>query len=66
MMSVFEDGTTLGLYRDRERTVAEIAKFSAKDAEAYRELSRPGRGLDADAHRRRSTRRRLRWAPPTP
>ena len=30
MMSVFQDGTTLGLYRDRERTVAEIAKFSAR------------------------------------
>jgi phytoene dehydrogenase-like protein len=39
MMSVFEDGTTLGLYRDRERTCAEIAKFSAKDAEAYRWLA---------------------------
>jgi len=39
MMSVFEDGTTLGLYRDRERTCAEIAKFSAKDAEAYRRLA---------------------------
>ena len=36
MMSVFEDGTTLGMYRDRERTVADIAKFSKKDAEAYR------------------------------
>src|SRR3970040_313600 len=36
MMSVFEDGTTLGLYRDRERTCAEIAKFSKHDAEAYR------------------------------
>jgi len=39
MMSVFEDGTTLGLYRDRERTCAEIAKYSAKDAEAYRWLA---------------------------
>src|SRR6185312_10892697 len=39
MMSVFEDGTTLGLYRDRERTCAEIAKFSQKDAEAYRKLA---------------------------
>lgn len=39
MMSVFEDGTTLGLYRDRERTCAEIAKFSARDAEAYRWLA---------------------------
>ena len=36
MMSVFEDGQTLGLFRDRERTCAEIAKFSKKDADAYR------------------------------
>jgi phytoene dehydrogenase-like protein len=39
MMSVFEDGTTLSLYRDRERTCAEIAKFSKKDAESYRKLA---------------------------
>jgi phytoene dehydrogenase-like protein len=39
MMSVFEDGTTLGLYRDRERTCAEIAKFSKRDADAYRWLA---------------------------
>src|ERR1700743_690419 len=39
MMSVFEDGQTLGLYRDRERSVAEIAKFSQKDGEAYRRLA---------------------------
>jgi phytoene dehydrogenase-like protein len=39
MMSVFEDGTTLGLYRDRERTYAEIARFSRRDADAYREIS---------------------------
>ncbi|MEJ0040174.1 MAG: NAD(P)/FAD-dependent oxidoreductase [Gammaproteobacteria bacterium] len=39
MMSVFEDGTTLGLYRDRERTCAEIAKFSKKDADSYRKLA---------------------------
>ena len=39
MMSVFEDGTTLGMYRDRERTVADIAKFSKKDAEAFRKLA---------------------------
>lgn len=39
MMSVFEDGTTLGIYRDRERTCAEIARFSAKDAAAFRRLS---------------------------
>ncbi|HEX5418712.1 MAG TPA: NAD(P)/FAD-dependent oxidoreductase [Gammaproteobacteria bacterium] len=39
MMSVFEDGATLGLYRDRERSCAEIAKFSAADAAAYRRLA---------------------------
>jgi phytoene dehydrogenase-like protein len=39
MMSVFEDATTLGLYRDRERTCAEIAKFSKRDADAYRWLA---------------------------
>lgn len=39
MMSIFEDGQTLGLYRDRERTIQEIAKFSKKDAEAYRWLA---------------------------
>ena len=39
MMSVFEDGRTLGLYRDRERTCAEIAQFSTRDADAYRWLA---------------------------
>jgi phytoene dehydrogenase-like protein len=39
MMSVFEDGATLGLYRDREKSVEEIAKFSRKDADAYRWLA---------------------------
>ena len=39
MMSVFEDGTTLKLYRDRERSAAEIAKFSKHDAEAFRRVS---------------------------
>jgi phytoene dehydrogenase-like protein len=39
MMSVFEDGQTLGLYRDREKSVAEIGKFSQRDAEAYRWLA---------------------------
>src|SRR5688572_10683266 len=39
MMSAFEDGTSLALYRDRERTCAEIAKFSPKDADAYRRLA---------------------------
>ena len=35
MMSVFEDGTTLGLYRDRETHRAEIAKFSKRDADTF-------------------------------
>jgi phytoene dehydrogenase-like protein len=39
MMSVFEDGSTLAIHRDRERTCAEIAKFSQRDAEAFRRLS---------------------------
>jgi len=39
MMSVFEDGSTIGLYRDRDKACSEIAKFSKKDAEAYRWLA---------------------------
>ncbi|ANI80183.1 phytoene desaturase family protein [Sphingobium sp. EP60837] len=39
MFSVFEDGTTLGQYRDRNRTAADIAKFSTKDADAYLKLA---------------------------
>jgi phytoene dehydrogenase-like protein len=39
MMSVFEDGSTLKLYRDREKSVAEIAKFSKRDADAFRRVS---------------------------
>src|SRR5471030_2503563 len=39
IMSVFEDGTTLTLYRKRNRTAAEIAKFSKHDAEGYLRLS---------------------------
>ena len=39
MMSVFEDGATLTLYRDRERSVAEIGRWSAHDAAAYRRLA---------------------------
>ena len=37
--SIFEDGETLALHRDRERTCADIARFSAKDADAYRRLA---------------------------
>lgn len=39
LKSIFEDGATLALHRDRERTRAEIAKFSRRDAEAYVRLA---------------------------
>src|SRR6185312_2531599 len=39
MLSIFEDGATLALYRDRERTRADIARFSSRDAEAYVRLA---------------------------
>jgi len=34
-MTVFEDGSTIGLYRDRQKNYQEIARFSQKDAETY-------------------------------
>ncbi|MEP7243713.1 MAG: NAD(P)/FAD-dependent oxidoreductase [Gammaproteobacteria bacterium] len=43
LISVFEDGTTLGVFRDPERTCAEIAKFSFKDAQAFRRISAQAR-----------------------
>jgi phytoene dehydrogenase-like protein len=39
MMSVFEDGRTLKLYRDSARSAASIAQFSQRDAEAFRKVS---------------------------
>jgi phytoene dehydrogenase-like protein len=45
MMSVFQDGSTLALFRDRERSCAEIAKYSKKDAEAYRRLAEQAAGF---------------------
>ncbi len=39
MRSVFEDGSTLTMYRDRERTRTQIAKYSKRDAEAYGRLA---------------------------
>lgn len=38
-MTVFDDGDTLSCYLDLDRTCAEIAKFSAKDADAYRQMA---------------------------
>ncbi len=40
MMSVFEDGATLTLHRDRERSAAEIARYSKHDAESFLRLSK--------------------------
>jgi phytoene dehydrogenase-like protein len=40
MMSVFEDGSTLRLFRDPQKSAAEIAKFSRKDAEAFLRVSK--------------------------
>ena len=34
----FEDGTSLSIWRDIERTAAEFARFSKRDAEAYRQM----------------------------
>ena len=39
MMSVFEDGATLALYRGSERSAQEIARFSPRDAESFRRVS---------------------------
>jgi phytoene dehydrogenase-like protein len=40
MMSVFEDGSTLKLYRDANRSAAGIAKFSKRDAETFLKVSK--------------------------
>ena len=34
-LCVFEDGSTIGLHRDRNKTYQEIAKYSKKDADAF-------------------------------
>jgi phytoene dehydrogenase-like protein len=40
MMSVFEDGRTLKLYRDPQKSAAEIGKFSRRDAETFLKVSK--------------------------
>ena len=40
MMSVWEDGATLPLYRDPARSAQAISQFSARDAETFLEMSR--------------------------
>ncbi len=42
LMSVFPDGQTLALYTNRDKTYAEIARFSQRDAESYLRLSELG------------------------
>jgi phytoene dehydrogenase-like protein len=39
MSSIFEDGATLAMYRDRARTSAEIARYSSRDAASFVRLS---------------------------
>jgi phytoene dehydrogenase-like protein len=39
MRSIFEDGSSIALYRDRRRTHAEIARLSRRDADAYARLA---------------------------
>ncbi len=38
-MTIFDDGDTLACFMDVDRTCADIAKYSAKDAEAYRAMA---------------------------
>src|SRR5215472_16943318 len=38
-MTMFDDGSTLSMYVDLERTCADIARFSEHDADAYRRLA---------------------------
>jgi phytoene dehydrogenase-like protein len=39
---VFEDGATIGLHRDRNKTCQDIAQFSAKDADAFLKFAAVG------------------------
>jgi phytoene dehydrogenase-like protein len=44
-MSVFDDGDTIICFKDLERTCAEIAKFSQKDADQYRKMVKTMEGM---------------------
>lgn len=39
-MTVFDDGDTLACYQSLDKTCAEIAKYSEKDAQAYRDMAK--------------------------
>jgi phytoene dehydrogenase-like protein len=43
--SVFPDGGFIGLHRDVERTAQDIARYSQKDAQAYRDFAVQARGI---------------------
>ena len=38
-MTVFDDGDTIACFRDLDRTCGEIARFSPKDADRYRQMA---------------------------
>ena len=44
-MTIFDDGDTLSCFMDLNRTCADIAKFSVKDADAYRKMAQMMAGL---------------------
>lgn len=44
MRSIFEDASSIALYRDRQRTHAEIARYSRRDADAYVRLAEQAAG----------------------
>jgi len=51
----FPDGASLTMWRDEERTCAEFAKFSVRDAEAYRRMMGDYRRIAPDLGRARYT-----------
>jgi phytoene dehydrogenase-like protein len=51
----FPDGTSLTMWRDEQRTRAEIARFSRGDADAYRRMMADYRGIAPDIGRARYT-----------
>ncbi len=54
----FRDGRSLTMFRDREATVREIARYSERDARAYRQLLADWDALKAQQNR-------ARYGPPT-
>jgi phytoene dehydrogenase-like protein len=44
VLSVFDDGSSIRLYRDRQKNYQELARFSKEDAESYLKLSQLAEG----------------------